>query len=199
MVNLRVGGCSHDAATGYLCPCFRCRDDLGRLGDPCNSPARRKASSSCDQPLAYAREHPAGCGCAGDRCDLAQPRTVTWHAHGHLCDRSHAPASCLAVRDDRRSCRVPAMIPWPWPFGHVPGSVGDDARWARLSVGLSVRSPVADQARSRVRREDVGDGSAAEDGGAHRLDGERREEDSLARTQNGRVGHGSPDRWSRPA
>src|SRR5271168_71057 len=49
------------------------------------------------------------------------------------------------------------------------------------------RSPVADQARSRVRREDVGDGSAAEDGGAHRLDGERREEDPLARTQDGRV------------
>jgi hypothetical protein len=111
MVNLRVSGWSHDAATGYLCPCFRCRDDLGRLGDSCNSPARRKASSQCGQPLAYAREYPAGRGCAGDRRDLAQPRTVTWHAHGHLCDRSHAPAGCLAVRDDRRNCRVPAVIP----------------------------------------------------------------------------------------
>ena len=40
---------------------------------------------------------------------------------------------------------------------------------------------------SRVRREDVGDGSAAEDGGAHRLDGERREEEPLARTQDDRV------------
>ena len=38
-----------------------------------------------------------------------------------------------------------------------------------------------------MRREDVGDGSAAEDGGAYRLDGERREEDPLARTQDGRV------------
>jgi hypothetical protein len=38
-----------------------------------------------------------------------------------------------------------------------------------------------------VRREDVGDGSAAEDGGAHRLDGERRVEDPLARAQDGRV------------
>jgi hypothetical protein len=38
-----------------------------------------------------------------------------------------------------------------------------------------------------VRREDVGDGSAAEDRGAHRLDGERREEDPLARTQDGPV------------
>ena len=56
-----------------------------------------------------------------------------------------------------------------------------------LDRGSSVRSPVPDQARSRVRREDVGDGSAAEDGGAHRLDGERREEDPLARTQDGRV------------
>jgi hypothetical protein len=37
-----------------------------------------------------------------------------------------------------------------------------------------------------MRREDVGDGSAAEDGGAHRLDDERREEDPLARTQDGR-------------
>jgi hypothetical protein len=33
----------------------------------------------------------------------------------------------------------------------------------------------------------VGGGSAAEDGGARRLDGERREEDPLARTQDGRV------------
>ncbi len=32
-----------------------------------------------------------------------------------------------------------------------------------------------------------GDGSAAEDGGAHRLDGERCEEDPLARAQDGRV------------
>jgi hypothetical protein len=38
-----------------------------------------------------------------------------------------------------------------------------------------------------MRREDVSDGSAAEDGGAHRLDGERREEDPLARTQDGRM------------
>ena len=44
-----------------------------------------------------------------------------------------------------------------------------------LDRGSSVRSPVPDQARSRVRREDVGDGSAAEDGGADRLDGERGE------------------------
>ena len=35
-----------------------------------------------------------------------------------------------------------------------------------------------------MRREDVGDGSAAEDGGAYRLDGERREEEPLARTQD---------------
>jgi hypothetical protein len=33
----------------------------------------------------------------------------------------------------------------------------------------------------------VGDGSAAEDGGADRLDGERREEDLLARAQDDRV------------
>jgi hypothetical protein len=38
-----------------------------------------------------------------------------------------------------------------------------------------------------VRREDVGDPSAAEDDGAHRVDGERREEDPLARTQNDRM------------
>jgi hypothetical protein len=56
-----------------------------------------------------------------------------------------------------------------------------------LQRGGSVRSPVGDRARSRVRREDVGDGSAAEDGGAHRFDGERCEEDPLARAQDDRV------------
>ena len=35
--------------------------------------------------------------------------------------------------------------------------------------------------------EDVGDGSAAEDGGARRLDGERFEEEPLARAQDDRV------------
>ncbi len=111
MVNLRVSGWSPNAATGYLCHCFRCRDDLGRLGGSCNSPARRKASSPCDQPLAHARECPAGCGRAGDRRDLAQPRTVTCHAHGHLCDRSHPATGCLPLCNDRRNCRVPAVIP----------------------------------------------------------------------------------------
>jgi hypothetical protein len=38
-----------------------------------------------------------------------------------------------------------------------------------------------------VRREDVGDGSAAGDGGAHRLDRERGEEEPLARAQNDRM------------
>jgi hypothetical protein len=38
-----------------------------------------------------------------------------------------------------------------------------------------------------VRREDVGDGSAAEGGGAHRLDGQRRGEEPLARAQDDRV------------
>jgi hypothetical protein len=42
-------------------------------------------------------------------------------------------------------------------------------------------------ARELLRREDMGGGSTAEDGGAHRLDGERREEDPLARTQDDRV------------
>jgi hypothetical protein len=51
------------------------------------------------------------------------------------------------------------------------------ARWKLLN----------DLDRLRVRREDMGDGSAAEDGGAHRLDGEWREEDPLARTQDDRV------------
>src|SRR5687768_7405902 len=40
------------------------------------------------------------------------------------------------------------------------------------------------RARSRVRCEDVGDGSAAEDGGTHRFDGERCGEEQLARAQN---------------
>jgi hypothetical protein len=35
----------------------------------------------------------------------------------------------------------------------------------------------------------VGDDCAAEDGGANRLDSERRPEDPLARTQNDRVNH----------
>ena len=38
-----------------------------------------------------------------------------------------------------------------------------------------------------MRCEDVGDGSAAEDGGADPLDGERCGEDALARTQHDRV------------
>jgi hypothetical protein len=51
----------------------------------------------------------------------------------------------------------------------------------------SVRSPVAGRARSRVRREDVGDGSAAEGGGAHGLDGEGCGEQPLACTEDDRV------------
>jgi hypothetical protein len=46
---------------------------------------------------------------------------------------------------------------------------------------------VAGQARSRVRCKDVGDGSAAEHGRAHRLDGERRQEEPLTTAQDGRV------------
>jgi hypothetical protein len=42
-------------------------------------------------------------------------------------------------------------------------------------------------ARLRVRREDVSDGSAAEGGGAHRLEGERRGEEPLTRTQDDRT------------
>jgi hypothetical protein len=38
-----------------------------------------------------------------------------------------------------------------------------------------------------VRREEVGDGSTAEDGGADRLDGERRGEDPFAGAQDDRV------------
>jgi hypothetical protein len=38
-----------------------------------------------------------------------------------------------------------------------------------------------------MRREDVGDGSAAEDGGARRLDRERCSEKPLARAQDDRV------------
>jgi hypothetical protein len=38
-----------------------------------------------------------------------------------------------------------------------------------------------------VCREDMGDGSAAEDGGAHRLDGGRREGNPLACIRDGRV------------
>ena len=52
---------------------------------------------------------------------------------------------------------------------------------------MTARCPVADQARSRVGREDVGDGSAAEDGGADWLDGQRRGEEPLARAQDHRV------------
>jgi hypothetical protein len=47
-----------------------------------------------------------------------------------------------------------------------------------------VIAAVGELARSRVHRKDVGDGSAAEHGGAHRLDGERREEEPLARAQD---------------
>ena len=38
-----------------------------------------------------------------------------------------------------------------------------------------------------MRREDVGDASAAEDYGAHRLDGERCDEDPLARAEDDRM------------
>ena len=54
-----------------------------------------------------------------------------------------------------------------------------------------VRPLVADRARSRVRREDVGDGSATEGRGADRLDGERRVEEPLARAQDDRM-HDEP-------
>jgi hypothetical protein len=55
--------------------------------------------------------------------------------------------------------------------------------WVRICPPLST----AVLAWELLRREDVGDASTAEDGGAHRLDGERREEDPLARTQDDRV------------
>ena len=50
-----------------------------------------------------------------------------------------------------------------------------------------VRLLVSGRARSRVRGEDVGDGSAAEDRSAHRFDGERCGEDPLAHAQDDRV------------
>jgi hypothetical protein len=56
-----------------------------------------------------------------------------------------------------------------------------------LVRGDSVRSPVAGRTRSRVRCEDVGDGSAAEGGGAHGLDGEGCGEQPLACTEDDRV------------
>jgi hypothetical protein len=69
----------------------------------------------------------------------------------------------------------------PWKTGSAPvypGITGNSLTWTR------VRSLVTDRARSRVRREDVGNGSAAEGDGAHRLDGERRHEDALARAED---------------
>jgi hypothetical protein len=54
-----------------------------------------------------------------------------------------------------------------------------------------VRSVIADRARSRVRREDVGDTSAAEGRGADRLDGQRRVEQPHAGTQDDRM-HDKP-------
>ena len=61
-------------------------------------------------------------------------------------------------------------------------------RSARRSRGTAspgrASAPCLPIARSRVRREDVGDRSAAEGDGAHRLDGEQCEEDTLARAQD---------------
>jgi hypothetical protein len=54
--------------------------------------------------------------------------------------------------------------------------------------GESVRSAVVVEARSGMRREDVGDGSAAEWGRADRLDGEGCGEEPLAGTQDDGVG-----------
>ncbi len=51
---------------------------------------------------------------------------------------------------------------------------------------VGVRSPVGGRARTRLRGEDVGDGSAAEGGGAHGLDGQRRGEAPLAGAQDDR-------------
>src|SRR6202043_1782676 len=56
-----------------------------------------------------------------------------------------------------------------------------------VAAWLIVPSAIDGRARSRVRREDVGDGSAAEGGGAHGLDGEGCGEQRLARTEDDRV------------
>jgi hypothetical protein len=58
-----------------------------------------------------------------------------------------------------------------------------------LLRGDSSRSLVAGRARSRVGRDDVGDGSAAEGGGALGLDGEGFGEQPLAATEGDREGH----------
>jgi hypothetical protein len=66
-----------------------------------------------------------------------------------------------------------APVPWVRPiFCHRRIGIDRSRMTNRSSAAAGSRS-----GRSRVRREDVGDGSAAEDGRANRRDGERREED----------------------
>ena len=73
------------------------------------------------------------------------------------------------------SATIPAVVSEPSPLS-------SSCRFAaRRAAEGQCRFPVADRARSRVRREDVGDGSAAESGGAHGLDGQRCCEEPLAR------------------
>jgi hypothetical protein len=68
------------------------------------------------------------------------------------------------------ACITPeAGTPPRLPLGAGRGSPSETAAGATTGqcAGTRVGSLVADRARSRVRREDVGDGSAAEDGGVH--------------------------------
>src|SRR5215210_7430375 len=83
--------------------------------------------------------------------------------------------------------------PWPQPTSSRR-SAGRTSRvptaQTNRSDALSATAP-AIASRAREARadlcEDVGDGSAAEDGGTHRFDGERCGEEPLARAQNDRM------------
>ena len=130
---------------------------------------RRSPVRARDRPLsteirlsARRRGRPAGVR-RGSASPTATPARTVCAGRGH--------ASCARASPGMRAA--------------CASSVERARPWSQRGDG--VRSPVADRARSRVRREDVRDGSAAEDGGARRLDGERCEEDPLARAQDGRV------------
>src|SRR3954451_25387148 len=66
----------------------------------------------------------------------------------------------------------------------TPGSTPSCSSWTEPNVR---RSPVADQSRSWVRREDMGDGATAEGDGLHRFDGEWCGEERFARAQDDRM------------
>ena len=99
--------------------------------------------------------------------------------------------SRAGLRHPRERCPITRLLgptTVAWLLCANSGSLAATAAWATSGECAGRASPPGCRSgRSRVRAEDVGDGSGAEGGGAHRFDGERCGDDPLARARDDRV------------